>query len=214
MPPSLEQANGNEPSEPLSCQINRSHKESIARRSDIHATLVRMNRLTEVEILAATLDEPSRSLLLAALSAVRAGRLGAAGASVSKQVERRPSLAWPALLIALEIAELRLAGAVAIATPRTRFAASSEFPLFEERWGPFGCIVWPAAHKVRLRLLKSAEASFELRTAHDAPQEASEQDLVAIGEAIGVVTRSLEDCLGVGVRRVSVDWTALESEPN
>ena len=168
-----------------------------------------MNRQTEIEILAATLEEPSRSLLRASLAALRVGRLGAA-ATVSAHVTKRPGLAWPALLIALETAELRLAGAVAFSTPKSRFAASAQPLVFEERWGPFGCTVWPAGHKVRLHLVRDGSNALELRTAYDASPDAPEAELAAIGEAIGVVARCVEDCLGLRTRRVSVAWATLE----
>src|SRR4029077_1323252 len=95
-----------------------------------------MNRTTEVEILAATLEEPARALVRAALVAQRQGRLDAAARVAADQVTKRPSLRWAALLLALDAAELRLGGSVAYTTPSARYAASEAFPLFEERWGP------------------------------------------------------------------------------
>jgi hypothetical protein len=159
-----------------------------------------MDRLSEVEILAATLEEPSRALIRAALVAQRQGRLDAAARVSADQVAKRPALRWAALLLALEAAELKLAGAVAYATPRSRFAAAESFPLFEERWSAFGCTVFPDGHQVRLELLPagpSARHSYVLR-AHPSSEEASRSTDVA--EAIGVLIRELEAHLGVGVR--------------
>jgi hypothetical protein len=159
-----------------------------------------MDRMSEVEILAATLEEPSRALIRAALVAQRQGRLDAAARVSADQVAKRPALRWAALLLALEAAELRLAGSVAYATPRSRFAASDSFPLFEERWGAFGCTVYPDGHQVRLELLPAgvqARHSYVLR-AHPSSEDASTSAPVA--EAISVLVRELESYLGVGVR--------------
>jgi hypothetical protein len=159
-----------------------------------------MDRLSEVEILAATLEEPSRALVRAALVAQRQGRLDAAARVSADQVAKRPALRWAALLLALEAAELRLAGSVAYATPRSATAASDSFPLFEERWGAFGCTVFPDGHQVRLELLPaSAQArhSYVLR-AHPSTEEAAQAPSVA--EAITMLIHELEAYLGVGVR--------------
>jgi hypothetical protein len=159
-----------------------------------------MDRLSEVEIFAATLEEPSRALLRAALVAQRQGRLDASARVAADQVAKRPPLRWAALLLALEAAELRLAGSVAFATPRARFAASESFPLFEERWGAFGCTVFPDAHQVRLELAPagpSARHSYVLRAQPSTDEAASS---AAVAEAISILVRELEAYLGVGVR--------------
>lgn len=82
-------------------------------------------------------EEPTRALLRAAIVAVREGRLDAAARVMADLARRRAALRWPALLLALESAELRLGGAVAIATPPSRFVASPGLQIFEERWGAF-----------------------------------------------------------------------------
>ncbi|HZU96380.1 MAG TPA: hypothetical protein VFF73_06805 [Planctomycetota bacterium] len=159
-----------------------------------------MDRLNEVEILAATLEEPARALIRAALVAQRQGRLDAAARVAADQVAKRPALRWAALLLALEAAELRLAGSVAYATPRSRFSATEGFPLFEERWGAFGCTVYPDMHQVRLELLPSGPAARHayVLKAQPATDEASQS--AAVAEAVSLLVHELESYLGVGVR--------------
>jgi hypothetical protein len=159
-----------------------------------------MDRLAEVEILAATLEEPSRALLRAALVAQRQGRLDAAARVSADQVAKRPQLRWAALLLALEAAELRLAGSVAFATPRSRFSAQDSFPLFEERWGAFGCTVFPDAHQVRLELLPSGAAARHAYVLRAQPSTEEAASSSSVAEAITVLIKSLESYLGVGVR--------------
>jgi hypothetical protein len=147
-----------------------------------------MDRLSEVEILAATLEEPARALVRAALVAQRQGRLDAAARVAADQVAKRPALRWAALLLALEAAELRLAGSVAYATPRARFVASDAFPLFEERWSAFGCVVYPDEHQVRLELVPAGPAARHTYTlqatpASDEAFSSKEEELRAHDEA-------------------------------
>jgi hypothetical protein len=117
-----------------------------------------MTRTTEIEILAATLEEPAKALLRAALVAQRQGRLDASARVAADQVEKRPTLAWAALLLALDAAELRLGGSVKIESPKSRFEASDQFPLFKESWGPFTATVWPAGIMVVLQVKHSDKA--------------------------------------------------------
>jgi hypothetical protein len=159
-----------------------------------------MDRMSEVEILAATLEEPARALVRAALVAQRQGRLDAAARVAAGQVVRRPALRWAALLLALEASELRLGGSVSYATPRARFVASEAFPLFEERWGAFGCTTWPDEHQVRLELIpapRDANHSFVLQVTPSTPEARASRH---VGEAISTLVRELEAYLGVGVR--------------
>jgi hypothetical protein len=161
-----------------------------------------MDRLSEVEILAATLEEPSRALIRAALMAQRQGRLDAAARVAADQVSRRPALRWAALLLALEAAELRLGGSVAFATPRARFSASDAFPLFEERWGAFGCTVWPDGHQVRLELVPARSAARHTYVLAATPSTDDARHSPSVSEAVGILARELEAYLGVGVRLV------------
>ncbi len=73
-----------------------------------------MTRTNEIEVLAATLEEPARALLRAALVAQRQGRLDASARVAADQVGKRPGLAWAVLLLALDAAELKLGGSVKI----------------------------------------------------------------------------------------------------
>lgn len=145
--------------------------------------------------MAATLTEPTRTALRDAVQAQREGRLTVA-ARVTSEVARRPALRWPVLLLALEDAELRLGGAVVFDTPRTRFTANQEFPLFEERWGVFGCTVWPEAHRARL-LLAPGDHVLDLKAS--APFQHAE-----VRCALSVLAQSLEDYFGVRTRLIDV----------
>lgn len=156
-----------------------------------------MDRNSEVEILAATLDEPAKALLRAALVAQRHGRLDAAARACSDQVKKRPALLWPALLLALNAAELRLGGSVAYATPNTRFAASPLSPVFMEKWGPFGCTVFPDGERAQLLLTPEKGGMFLLRAA---PLESKRAALQS-----AVDTLAEQCCRHFGVA-VKVEW--------
>lgn len=159
-----------------------------------------MNRTTEVEILAATLEEPARALVRAALVAQRQGRLDAAARVAADQVGKRPTLRWAALLLALDAAELRLGGSVAYTTPSARFAASESFPLFEERWGPFGAIVYPEGERLQLELVPAGSDAvhwFILQATPLSPEAGTSRQVV---EAIHVLAKELEAHLGCGIK--------------
>lgn len=111
-----------------------------------------MDRLSEVEILAATLDEPSRALMRSAVEQHRAGRLDAAARITADQVQKRPRLKWAALLLALESAEALLAGAVRIQTPRSRHEACDDFFDGSTRWREFYFTTFPEQIAVPLEL--------------------------------------------------------------
>lgn len=159
-----------------------------------------MDRMSEVEILAATLEEPARALVRAALVAQRQGRLDAAARVAAGQVVRRPALRWAALLLALEASELRLGGSVAYATPRARFVASDAFPLFEERWGAFGCTTYPDEHQVRLELVPAPREANHSYVLHATPSTMEGRASAHVAEAIATLVRELEAYLGVGIR--------------
>ncbi|MBI3725491.1 hypothetical protein HY251_16295 [bacterium] len=159
-----------------------------------------MNRMTEVEILVATLEEPARALVRAALVAQRQGRLDAAARVAADQAAKRPALRWAALLLALEAAELRLAGSVAYTTPAVRYAASDAFPLFEERWGPFGCTVYPDELQIRLELVPASRESNHTFVLVVTPSTEEARHARPVVEAVSVLVRELEAHLGVGVR--------------
>ena len=136
-----------------------------------------MNRTTELEILAATLEEPTRALMRSALVAQRQGRLDAAARVCRDQVGKRPLLRWAALLLALEATELRMGGSVAITTPASRFVASDQaasFPAlgFTEEWGPFGMIVYPRGDRLMLELVRvPGSHALALRAWPDPPSD-------------------------------------------
>lgn len=122
-----------------------------------------MNRWDEIDILAATLDEPARAFLRACVVAQRQGRLGAAAKVAGDLAAKRPALRWTSLLLALEATELRLAGAVRLTTPRTRFIANETAPVFEERWGAFMCTIWPEPLLDLELSLEPSQAGYRVR---------------------------------------------------
>jgi hypothetical protein len=153
-----------------------------------------VDRGSEIEILAATLEEPFRALVRAAGVALRQGRLDAAARVMGDQVGKRPGLAWAGLLLALEAAEWRLAGAVQLTTPKARFAASESGPSFTERWGDFTATVYPACWSSTLRL-EPLDASTMALTVWSVGAP------TPVLEAVTILRRELEACLG---RRIEV----------
>ena len=158
-----------------------------------------MTRTTEVEILAAALEEPARALLRAALVAQRQGRLDAAARVTADQCMKRPALRWPALLMALDSAELRQGGAVAYTTPVRIAAGDAEKSVFYERWRPFSCTIYPDAVTLVLQLVSGSSGDatpLVLRaTANGAVNE-------RCAEAVSVLAKEVEAHLGVGVKSI------------
>ncbi len=101
-----------------------------------------MNRKTEVEILAATLESPVKTLVAAAIEAHDLGNLSASAQIMADLNKKNSNLRWVTLLLALDAAELKLGGSVSFATPDTRFSADTTSPTFTERWGKISCTVW------------------------------------------------------------------------
>lgn len=62
-------------------------------------------------------------------------------------------IAWIALLLALDAAELKLGGAVKVTTPTSRHRTPETVSTAPgERWGVFSATVWPSGTLVTLRL--------------------------------------------------------------
>lgn len=159
-----------------------------------------MDRQAEVEILAATLEDPARAMIRAAIAVQRKGRLDEAAKIVAGEVKRRRSLSWVALLLALEAAELRMAGSVTYATPRARFVASGS-PVFEERWDPFCAIVWPAEHYVTLEIVPADyDIDLELQAKPIGPATWREVD-----DAVRVLSGELGRYLGLRIPHAWLD---------
>jgi len=126
------------------------------------------------------LDGNDRALLMAAVVAQGQGRLSAAARVVEDRVEKgAPAVAWVALLVALDSAELRLGGTVKITTPATKVTPTGAGV---ERWGVFSAQIWPSGTLVSLRLDHPCEGGWEL-----AADPASALTL----PAIGTIARSL-----------------------
>jgi len=96
------------------------------------------SRVEELETIAAALPEPARTTLRAALEAHRAGALEAAADRVRALVMSKLAPRWVGLLLALDAAELRMGGAVALGTP-------DRWEKGREKWGTFGVTVYPGA---------------------------------------------------------------------
>ena len=115
--------------------------------------VTKKTRIEEVTGLVEVLDEPDRALLQAALLAQRQGRLNASARVVaSRVVDGSPAIAWVALLMALDAAELQLGGAVKITTPSPD----------NKKWGSFSAQVWPSATLIALRLEHPPEGAWSL----------------------------------------------------
>lgn len=161
-----------------------------------------MNRRDEVEVIASTLEEPSRGLLRAALISQRQGRLDVAARITREVVDRRPSLRWIALLLALEAAELRLAGSVALGTPRARFVASKDLPLFEERWSEIRATVYPECYALAFELESTGQHVYTLRVQSAFGGQGSSP----VSDAVVTVWRELEAHLGLRVEVSHEGW--------
>lgn len=154
-----------------------------------------MDRSSEIEILASTLEDPSRALLRAALVAQKQGRLDAAARVAADQCKKRPALRWVGLLLALTAAELRLGGSVAFSTPRSRFVPAESLQ-FEERWGSFGCTVFPEGYEVGLEIQQRKIGTvLVVYSSYSAEKP--------VKEAVEIFRAELERHLGVGVRLAS-----------
>ncbi len=160
-----------------------------------------MDRWSEVEILAACLEAPVGSVFRAVLVAQKQGRLNAAARVTAEQVEKRPALAWLALLLALEASELKLAGAVAFTTPRVRFAVDG--PGFTERWGEIGIKTYTGVTEHRdgflLTAYPCAKALLEVageRSMRLTVTDVPANGVKAIAEAISVLRAELGAHLG------------------
>lgn len=112
-----------------------------------------MNRQSEVEVFGATLDSSLRLPIQRGLLAQRQGNLSLAAQIMANGVSKDARLKWPALLLALDAVELKMAGSVACQTPKSRYAASETKPNFEECWGAFKITVWPDQVSMKLQLV-------------------------------------------------------------
>lgn len=122
-----------------------------------------IQRRHEIEVFASTCGEPAKALLNSALRCQDKGDLDAAARIASDQVAKRPRLKWVALLLALEATELRLGGAVKIATPVQHYDGTSSAGYFEERWDAFKLTTYPEEVQVDLELT-TTKAGYLLRS--------------------------------------------------
>lgn len=127
-----------------------------------------MDRRAELELIAATLEETSRTAIRAALLAQGVGNFAFVQREMSKLVHRCSSLRWAALLMALESTEIRMGGAVRISTPKRiydsipMFKADGPPPL--EAFDEFTLKTFPGNDEIRVRPRTDSVDFLELRT--------------------------------------------------
>jgi hypothetical protein len=120
-------------------------------------------RRHELEVFADCIGEPHKALIRSALTCQDKGDIEASARIAVDQCMKRPRMRWAAILLALQAAELKLAGAVAFETPSKHLAPHPETGFLEERYGEVELRTFPEDVRVKLELEPTPEGGFLVR---------------------------------------------------
>lgn len=151
------------------------------------------SRRDEVAVLARLLAEPDRSRIFGFVDGLARGVFDRG--TIADLARANPRCRWPAVLLALETAELLLAGSVRIETPERFFGDGAE------RWATFRVTVFPEGFSAACRLDRDPRHEGGYRLAF-APESRGASECASVSAAVATLARELAACLGRGVAMV------------